>query len=196
MKRCPHYFLSDVNLFEDVPSEFLTTVGQKLVNIRRDPCKHLPPISVNTSKILCNGPPDEYKTRCSDAIFHLLKELEADVQLHPHNEEPSESCSTWFYDSSSFFFSRYTWTASSTLQWYYGYITMFVWSDIVADFVCTLYLCFLVLIMSYTIRRWVSDETRAQVYRIKISMEKSCCKIEVIEGTVQRSYTCMIGTDK
>lgn len=40
-KRCPHYFVSQQNLFENIPDDFLATIGQKLVEIRRNPTRQL-----------------------------------------------------------------------------------------------------------------------------------------------------------
>ena len=36
-KSCPHYFIPEMNLFEHIPDDFLTTVGKKLREIRMNP---------------------------------------------------------------------------------------------------------------------------------------------------------------
>ena len=44
-KSLPHYFLPQVNLFENIPDDFLHTVGKKLVEFRRNPISSLPKLS-------------------------------------------------------------------------------------------------------------------------------------------------------
>lgn len=38
-KRLPHYFIPEVNLFENIPSDFLQTAAASLVKVRRHPAR-------------------------------------------------------------------------------------------------------------------------------------------------------------
>ena len=74
-RRCQHYFLPEVNLFETIPEEFLSAVGQRLVDIRRDPIKHLRPLSTDITRYVIQEALSERGTRCSKAIVNLLEKL-------------------------------------------------------------------------------------------------------------------------
>lgn len=75
-KSCPHYFIPEMNMFENIPDEFLMTVGQKLTIIRRNPTvevgRYTPPITRDDTMELYEKMADdseEYKM----ALEMLLK---------------------------------------------------------------------------------------------------------------------------
>jgi hypothetical protein len=47
-KACPHYFIREVNLFDSIQPEFLSTFADKLVAVRRSPVIERPLISEAT----------------------------------------------------------------------------------------------------------------------------------------------------
>ena len=51
-KSLPHYFLPQVNLLENIPDDFLHTVGRKLVEFRHIPISSLPELSTKTRDTL------------------------------------------------------------------------------------------------------------------------------------------------
>lgn len=80
MRECRHYFLPEVNLFENVPHEFLVMERQyqTLVNIRRDPCKHLS----LTNQQGYYFPGANEVSLCSKAIYTQLKLLESELKTN------------------------------------------------------------------------------------------------------------------
>ncbi|XP_067929308.1 protein mab-21-like 3 [Watersipora subatra] len=74
--QCHHYFLPRMNLFENIPPEFLATIGQKLTEIRRNPKKYLQPVFGGCTHELFSQAGPENRTGDSDSIDSMLQKLE------------------------------------------------------------------------------------------------------------------------
>ena len=85
LKTLPHYFLPQVNLFENIPDDFLQTAGQKLVAFRRTPVDSLPEFSTYNRDALLSRMKsnNNLETDQSEAIVSLLEAMKG-----PYTKEP------------------------------------------------------------------------------------------------------------
>ena len=84
-KSLPHYFLPQVNLFENIPDDFLQTAGNKLVAFRRNPIDNLPGFSTYNRDALLSRKTfnNNLETDLSEAIVSLLEAIKG-----PYTKEP------------------------------------------------------------------------------------------------------------
>ena len=85
LKTLSHYFLPQVNLFENIPDDFLQTAGQKLVAFRRTPIDSLPEFSTYNRDALLSRTKsnNNLETDQSEAIVSLLETMKG-----PYTKEP------------------------------------------------------------------------------------------------------------
>ena len=81
----PHYFLPQVNLFENITDDFLQTAGNKLVAFRRNPIDNLPEFSTYNRDALLSRKTfnNNLETDQSEAIVSLLEAMKG-----PYTKEP------------------------------------------------------------------------------------------------------------
>lgn len=83
-KTLKHYFLPQFNLLEEIPDDFLHTVGAKLVAIRRRPLDNLPEFNAFTRGMLLSRAEmsqDGVKTEQTEVIIKLLENLRGPFKL-------------------------------------------------------------------------------------------------------------------